>query len=206
MPKRVAPSANGVLAMAGALLLAAGLWAVAPGQAQNWKFDVVLLRTGRTFQGLVLRETPGTVHFQCVRQRPGERTKLGPVTTFVRQEILRTDWLDDRDRAMLKCRLKELEPACEEDRIAKIRLERVPWRGQPERGLSYTSGYFVLISDAREEIVRRAAVRLEQIYEAYVRFLPPRRAGGGAGPPPPPLHSLPLGATGGGDEHGIRPR
>src|SRR5262249_17329981 len=42
--------------------------------------------------------------------------------------------------------------------------------------LSYTSAHFVLISNAREDIVRRVAVRLEQIYQAYARYLPPRQS------------------------------
>jgi hypothetical protein len=163
-----------VLAVAGMLLAGQRLSADALGQAHGWKFDIVHLRTGRTFQGLRLNETPGTVRFQCVRHCPSERTKLGPVTTFLRQEIRRTEWLDEKEREALKSRLKALEPASEKERIAKIKLERVPWRGQPDGGLCYSADHFVLISNAREEIVRRAAVRLEQIYDAYVRFLPPR--------------------------------
>jgi hypothetical protein len=150
------------------------LSADALGQGHIWKFDIVHLRTGRIFQGLKLSETPGTVRFQCVRQCPGERTKLGPVTKFLRPEILRTEWLDDKERAVLISRLKTLEPDSEQDRIAKIHLEPVAWRGQPEGGLCYKADHFVLISNARADIVRRAAVRLEQIYEAYVGFLPPR--------------------------------
>src|SRR5262249_1114572 len=58
-------------------------------------------------------------------------------------------------------------------------LKAVPWI-KPGTGdaWSYTSEYFVLISNAREEIVRRAAIRLEQIFTAYARFLPPRRSTG----------------------------
>src|SRR5205823_444764 len=41
------------------------------------------------------------------------------------------------------------------------------------------STWFVLQSDAPEEIVRRAAFRLEQVYAAYERFLPPRHPGAG---------------------------
>lgn len=174
MGKRGAQRMYGILAVAGVLLGPRGLPADAPGQTDHWKFDIVHLRTGRIFQGLKLSETPGTIRFQCVRHCPGEKTKLGPVTKFVRQEVLRTQWLNDKERAELESRLKTLEPASEKERLAKIRLERVSWRGQPDGGLSSTAEHFVLISNAREDIVRRAAARLEQIYEAYARFLPPR--------------------------------
>src|SRR5262249_23063098 len=61
--------------------------------------------------------------------------------------------------------------------MERLELEPTAWPGQPGVGLRYRSDHFVLESDAAEAVVRPAAVRLEQIYAAYVRFLPPRAAG-----------------------------
>lgn len=175
MPEWLLLGAWCALAGAGALIPSRGLRADLPSHPHGWKFDVVHLSTGRVFQGLLLKETVGTVKFQCIWQNPGERTKLGPVTTFLRREILRFAPLDSKDRAELETRLEQLKPAAEAERMEKIVLQPAPWRGQANAGLTYASEHFVLISNARENIVRRAALRLEQIYEAYARHLPPRR-------------------------------
>lgn len=174
MPGWLVRSVGWAAAMMAVLSFSHGLSADLPSPQHHWKFDIVHLHTGRVFQGLVLKETAGTVTFQCIWQNPGERTKLGPVTTFARQEILRLASLDTKERAELEARLKQLKPAAEAERMARIELQPAPWRGQADAGLTYTSDHFVLISNAREEIVRRVGVRLDQIYEAYARYLPPR--------------------------------
>src|SRR5262249_34572947 len=83
-----------------------------------------------------------------------------------------------REREILAGRIHALDPSGkgEKLRMENLDLERVTW-GKDKKGeaWSYTSVQFVLLSDAREDVVRRAAVRLEQIYAAYARFLPPRR-------------------------------
>jgi len=168
------PGIGWILAAAAGLSLSHGLSADLPSPAHGWKFDIIHLHTGRVFQGLVLKETPGTVQFRCIWQNPGERTKLGPVTTFARHEILRYAPLDAKERTELEIRLEQLKPAAEVERMERIELQPAPWRGQANAGLTYASDHFVLTSNASEDIVRRVAVRLDQIYEAYARYLPPR--------------------------------
>ena len=162
-------------------LLRAAAWAVllpCPVRAgDDWKFDVVHLKNGKTFAGLLLGETPSEVRFQCVRRNPGAPT-LVVFTTFQRTEIDTIDKLDSKDREVLAGRLKALDPTGKGEavRMEALVLKKVPWI-QKDRGdgLEYRSVHFVLVSNAREDIVRRAAVRLEQIYTAYTRFLPPRQ-------------------------------
>src|SRR5262249_36783835 len=97
--------------------------------------------------------------------------------TFKRSEVETIDRLNPQDRAVLEARLQALKD--EPLRMEGLELEEVPWLAKGAgSALRYTSEHFVLVSNAREDIVRRAAVRLEQIYTAYVRFLPPRRAAG----------------------------
>jgi hypothetical protein len=59
----------------------------------------------------------------------------------------------------------------------------VPW-GKDRKGkaLRFESTHFILDSNAPEDVVRRAAVQLEQVYAAYARFLPPRVETGEATP------------------------
>src|SRR5262249_23566806 len=63
------------------------------------------------------------------------------------------------------------------ERMEGLALQEVPWGNQPKGGWRYTSDFFTLTSNAPEEIVRRSALRLEQIYVAYSRYLPPRHKG-----------------------------
>jgi hypothetical protein len=160
-------------------LLAAGLWRLG-AEGDDWKFDLLRLKNGKSFAGLLVEEGSAEVRFRCVRRRPGSPTVVIS-TTFQRSEIDRIDKLDARDRAVLDERLKALDPSGKGEalRMEHLTLATVPWikPGQGE-ALRYTSAYFVLVSDAREDIVRRAAVRLEQIYAAYARFLPARHQAG----------------------------
>src|SRR5262249_28791556 len=52
------------------------------------------------------------------------------------------------------------------------------WINKKSKALHYYSDHFTLVSNADAEIVKRAAVRLDDIYAAYARFLPPRKKQG----------------------------
>jgi hypothetical protein len=67
--------------------------------------------------------------------------------------------------------------ATEPARPTPLRLEPAQWNGTPG-GWRYTGTHFVLHSNAPEELVRRSAGRLEQIYAAYIKLLPPRHPTG----------------------------
>jgi hypothetical protein len=168
-------------AVAGLLLLAA-VAVAADGEkspSEAWKFDVIHLKNGRVFRGLILEETPAAVRFQDVRQRAGKQTFLLCTPTFARAEIARIDRLTDADRATLKSRLQEIGPSGrgQQERLEQLELESIPWEGRADAGRRYRSEFYTLESDAPEEIVRGTALRLEQIYAAYARFLPPRGDG-----------------------------
>jgi hypothetical protein len=168
----------------GARLFPILLWTTFVGAApppgatggDDWKFDVIRLKNGKSFQGLLVEDGPAEIRFRCVRRSPGSPTVV-IFTTFTRQEVASIDRLEARDRETLEGRLKALDPTGkgEAERMENLELESVPWI-KPGDGdaFRYRSVHFVLISNAREDIVRRAAVRLEQIYSAYSRFLPPR--------------------------------
>lgn len=148
----------------------------APAQPvlSNWPFDEITLTNGAKFQGLILEESPAEVRFQSVRRPPGRPT-FTLTSRFARQDIAVLKRLSDADRAVLKERLAELDPdgSGERKRMESLELTPAPWLGKPGAARRYESDYFVLISDAPEEVTRRAAVRLEQIYTAFTRFLPP---------------------------------
>jgi hypothetical protein len=143
----------------------------------NWKFETLHLKTGRALHGLISKEGETTIEFKCVLRPPGEPSSVVE-TTVRRDEIKRIDRLEGKDRTLLEARVQALSRAGEKRRIESLEVKVGPWGSDPKGGLSYKSAYFLLRSDTRENIVRRAALRLEQIYAAYVGYLPPRHPAG----------------------------
>ena len=162
------------------LLVAALLLAAPPARAdEEWKYDVVLLKNGHTLQGLLVKQTPDEIQFRCVSRKPGSHTVVIP-TTLERAEVDHLDLLDDKDREALAARLDALDPTGkgEAQRMASLELKPITWGKDRKKAWRYESTHFVLESNAPEDVVRRAAVHLEQIFAAYARFLPPRQQAG----------------------------
>jgi hypothetical protein len=157
--------------LAVALLLTPGAFA-----DEAWQFDIVYLKNGRSLQGLLQAQTPTEIQFRCVNRKPGSHTVVIP-TTLQRAEVDHLDLLADKDRELLAERLKALDPTGkgEAARMASLEFKTVPWgKDGKTKALRFESTHFTLESNAAEDIVRRAAVQLEQIFAAYGRFLPPR--------------------------------
>ena len=160
-----------------AMLLCCALAGQAAGPPADWAFDEVTLANGATLAGLILDDAPAGVRFQVVVRRPG-RPAVTLTTTLLRAEIAAVRKLSDADRAVLRERVAGLDTtgAGERQRMEALDLAPADWLGKPGAARRYASDHFTLVSSAPEEITRRAAVRLEQIYTAYARFLPPRHA------------------------------
>jgi hypothetical protein len=164
-----------------ALALAALPALAAPPAAStpDWPFDVLTLKKGPVHKGLLLEETADGVRFKIIRRVPGRPT-VWLTVAFQRADVQKLEKLSDEERAALKAKLEEIDPSPEAEarRVEKLDLKTVDWQGKKDAGLRYDSDYFSLVSDAPEEVVRRAAYRLENVYAAYARFLPPRYPGG----------------------------
>src|SRR5262245_7333826 len=96
--------------------------AAQPGApAAGWKFDVIRLKNGAVFRGLVLDDTPAGVRFQNVRQQPGRPTVVF-CTTFTRAEIDAVERLPAGEREQLQARLRDLDPTgqAEEQRMEQL--------------------------------------------------------------------------------------
>lgn len=146
----------------------------APPGLTPWPFDRVTLKNGAAFEGLILAETPADVQFQWVRRPPGKPT-FTLTTKFTRAELADVKKLSDKDREFLKERIAELDPdgSGERRRMEAVEFAPAEWLGKPDAARRYDSEYFTLVSDAPEEVTRRAAVRLEHLYTAFTRFIPP---------------------------------
>src|SRR5690349_18297668 len=88
---------------------------------EDWKFDVVHLKNGRSLQGLLVEQTATEIQFRCVSRKPGSHTVVIP-TTLQPAEVDHLDLLDARDRTALAARLKALDPTGkgEAQRMARL--------------------------------------------------------------------------------------
>jgi hypothetical protein len=162
-----------------ALALAAVPTLAGPSANPDWAFDVLKLKNGVVHKGLLVDEGKDGVRFQIIRRLPGRPT-VWLTVAFKKDDVLKLEKLTDDQRAALKAKLEDIDPSPEAEarRADRIDLQVVDWNAKKKAGLRYESDYFTLVSDAPEEVVRRAAYRLENVYAAYARFLPPRYPGG----------------------------
>ncbi len=145
----------------------------------KWNYDIITLRNGSVLKGMIEQSTNDCIKFQYVLRQAGKPTVTLHIT-IRRGEIKSIERLKPADREILQSRLLDLEqnsPQTEKERMEGLDLRQIGWGGKPNGGWRYDSNYFSLTSNAPEEIVRRAALRLEQIYAAYAVFLPPRHKG-----------------------------
>jgi hypothetical protein len=157
----------------------AGLAAVAlasAAAAEDWKFDRVFLKNGHVFDGLIADETKDAVHFKSVSRRPGAKTVVIE-TVFPRDEVARVERLDDVDRQELANRLDQLDRGGDKERarMATLPAIRGAWPGGGQ-GWQYAGKYFRFSTNVREDLFRRLAVRLEDLFQAYVEHLPTSQA------------------------------
>jgi hypothetical protein len=145
-----------------------------PAGLSNWPFDELTVKNGSKFQGLLLHEYPDGIEFQSVYRFPGRPT-VTLTSFFSKKEIADIKKLSKQDRDVLKEKLAELDPSGEGERKRMESLELVAgeWPNKKGGARQYDSEYFMLVCTGTEELTRRSAVRLEQIYTAFSRFLPP---------------------------------
>lgn len=140
----------------------------------NWTFDELTLANGAKFQGMIIGESEDGYRFQAVFRPPGRPT-VTLTSFFAKSEVTDVKRLTEKDRKVLKQRLAELDPSGkgERQRMESLETRLIDWQGKVGAGRRYESEFFTLESSGTEELTRRSAVRLEQIYTAFSRFLIP---------------------------------
>ncbi|MBM3980284.1 MAG: hypothetical protein FJ304_08360 [Planctomycetes bacterium] len=154
--------------------LASGAAGAQPAGPANWALDELTLKTGVKFQGLLLAERPDGVEFRSVYRNPGRPT-VTLTSYFAASEIAGLKKLADKDREALRAKLADLDPSGEGERkrMESLELVAADWPGRPRAARRYESDHFALVCTGSEELTRRSAARLEQLYTAFARFIPP---------------------------------
>lgn len=140
---------------------------------EAWKLDRVLLRSGKKLDGLIERETAEQIRLLEIR-RPAGRGLFGVSQQLKRSEIAEIRTISPKERAES---LKRFHNYINRGRVETVEREGLRLEEFQEgnaKGWRYRGEWFTLESRAPEEITRRFVVRLEQIFTAFRRLLPPR--------------------------------
>jgi hypothetical protein len=171
------------------------LLAVSAGaRADDWKFDVVVLKPGpgitddnRFLKGLLLdcREGADEVEMRVIHREEGEPTRVEPSSFFKRSRIESIEPLDADERAVLERRVRALTQSREElaRRIQETKLDPIDidfGKAGKKKGFRYQDEgeQFVLESNVKEEVFRRSVERLALVYNAFTHTLPPHDTSG----------------------------
>src|SRR5438067_8296431 len=141
---------------------------LAPAQAAAWPMDALTLANGAKLAGLIVDESKAGIRFRVIR-RPVGRPTVTLTSFFPPGEVREVKRLADADRKTLVDKLAELDATTTGERKRAEELKLTPSRRFERAVLRYDSDQFVLSSTASEEITRRTAIRLEQIFTAYQR-------------------------------------
>ncbi len=173
------------------LLLQRTAVADGPVGGDDWKYDIVYLKKGVIYRGLVYQRGGG-VRMWCILRNPGRPAVFYRVD-FSENEVARVEMLPDEEHEKLRQRFEILREehrrmpdpwkAIESEETVipgadKIKLQETSWPDNAQtKVLVYRSTHFELESNASRRIVVVAAEQLEQVYAAYARCLPPRAKG-----------------------------
>lgn len=153
------------------------VWMIAIGSAisvaQEVPLDIIHLKNGHSFSGIILQESNDSVHFRQVIRPPGKPTYVLDAV-FFRDEIARIERIDEASRQNWLKKLEKLDPrgVHEKKRMAALTLQR-----SPENNWFYRGQWFTLTSHlSSEELTRRVIVRLEDIFEAFREYFGKKEA------------------------------
>jgi hypothetical protein len=137
--------------------------------------EEVHLKDGTVFRGLVESEEGSRLYFAEVLQARGRPTSM-LIHPIDRNLVARRKSLLPAQRAALAARLDRVRhrAGIEAGRREALVVTPIIRDGRP--GYQYDGEWFTLDSTADEEITRRCVVRIEQVFVAYRRLLPPLRS------------------------------
>jgi hypothetical protein len=146
------------------------------GAGTDAPLDVIYLKNGHSFKGVILQEEEDTVHFRHIVRLPGKPTFILDVV-FFRNEIATIERTSPENRSAWLKKLEKLDPRGEKDQARRRQLALEKEESKDGRVLwKYKDRWFTLVADlSNEELVRRVIVRLKDMFEAMHEYLGTRR-------------------------------
>jgi len=160
-----------IISLAILFLLIAGA-AAQEKPAPKHEFDQLTLHNGSRIEGLVVEEATLHIRFQFLASKPGVRTLVFEVI-YDRTEIASITKAKEPGRSLAKEHFNKIETSKKREatKVEQLPLNKAPWIEGNSTAFFYQGPYFELLSNAQESLVRLVAVRLDEIFAAYVNTL-----------------------------------
>ncbi|MCH8042446.1 MAG: DUF1570 domain-containing protein [Planctomycetes bacterium] len=149
------------------------------GDDQHDRVEVVRLKSGKVLRGLI--ESRTKTHLDFIEFfRPLGKPMFAVARRIERRHIAREETLSEDQRAAL---VRQASRFRNRARIEQGRMESISLARSEVDGVTHWTyrplgqrPFFTLRSSMDEQMTRRAIVRIEQIFTAYRRLMPPRAA------------------------------
>ncbi|HQR05231.1 MAG TPA: DUF1570 domain-containing protein [Gemmatales bacterium] len=136
------------------------------------EFDQLTLHNGSRVEGVVVEEATQYIRFRFLASKPGVRTLVFEVI-YDRTEIAGISKAKEPGRTLAREHFNKIETSKKREatKVQQLPLLPAPWIEGGGNALLYQGLYFELLSNAQESLVRLVAVRLDEIFGAYVNTL-----------------------------------
>ncbi len=140
--------------------------------APQLEFDQLTLHNGSRIEGLVVEEASLYIRFQFLASKPGVRSQVFEVI-YDRSEIASITKAKEPGRSLVREYFNKIESSKKREatKVEQLPLTKAPWIEGTATAFVYQGPYFELLSNAQESLVRLVAVRLDEIFAAYVNTL-----------------------------------
>lgn len=136
--------------------------------------EVVVLRDGRRYEGLIESEEDGWVNLTQIKRSPGKPMHL-VIRPLSHSDIEHIERLPAPARAALR---RQIEQFVHRARIEEGRMDAVQLTTSSKAGVVYqhfSGRWFQLDCTLDEQTTRRLIVRVEQAFTGFRQLLPPRQ-------------------------------
>ena len=139
--------------------------------------DRLVLKDGTQLQGMLLEESPRNLEFLEINRPPG-KPMFAVIHTISTSKKKSLDKITGDERQRLERLAERLRNhtqirAAEKDSLILKRTKSAIL--ETDQAWQYEGDRFVLVSPLNEEMTRTFAVRVDQIFQAYEHWLPPRQ-------------------------------
>lgn len=158
-------------------LLALPLHAQPQGPLRDPSTDRLELKDGTQLQGMLLEESPKNLEFLEVIRPPGKPmfAVIHTINTSKKKSLKKISGEDRKQLEKLVDRLRNHTQirAAEKDSLSLKRTKSAIL--ETDQAWQYQGDRFVLISPLNEDMTRTFAVRVDQIFQAFEHWLPPKQ-------------------------------
>jgi len=163
--------------VAAVLLVALPLFAQPQDPLRDPSTDRLELKDGTQLQGMLLEQSPQDLEFLEINRPPG-KPMFAVIHTIAASQKKRLEMVSGKERSQLEKLVDRLRNHTQIRAAAKDSLQLKRTRSEileTDQAWEYQGDRFVLLSPLNEDMTRTFAVRVDQIFQAFEHWLPPKQ-------------------------------